>query len=202
MAIDTEAQDVEGEGGIAQDPRRPAVAKASQIGQLPDNAPDVDENKLTPDEAKDALDWFLSDEEIPLTKTLKITLGEREYLWEIRAIDFDTIKRARKLAEEGGQLAAKRARQTGVAPEVDSQQANARIIVAATIKPDLRHAAAVKMQQDGLSHTSPDVDFPAMQLVLHRLRTKPGIIDQIAGAILNLSGYDEEDVVEHAAGKL
>lgn len=199
MATDTEAPDVQ--GGAEEDPRRPAVAKASHIGTLPEGAPVTEANKLSPEEAQTALDWFLSDVDLPLSKELTVKLGDREYLWTIRAIDGDTIKRSRKMAEEGGSVAAKRARQTGVAPEVDTLQANARIVVAGTVDPDLRAAAVAKMAHDGLTHNSPDQDFPAVRLLLHRMRAKPGIIDQIAVAILNLSGYDDEDVQEHAAGK-
>ena len=35
----------------------------------------------------------------------------------------------------------------------------------------------------------------------HRFRRKPGLIDQLAGRIMDLSGYDEEDVREAEAAK-
>lgn len=158
-------------------------------------------------EAQDsATEWFLSDKEIPMTRTLDINVGTPDQrhviVWTITAIDGDTIKRARKQAEEGGSRAAlRRARAAGQAPEVDAQEANARIVVAGSVNPDFRALAKLKMDRQGVS-SPPDPDIPAVMMLKYRLGHKPGLIDLIAGEILSLSGYDDDDIQEHAAGKL
>lgn len=201
MATDTETPaeaESAGAEAPASDHRRDAVRAASILG-----TGDA-KGTLPPEAQQDALEWFLSDEEMPMNKTINVNIGTpdspRLVAWTIKAIDGEQIKHARKMAEEGGSRASRR-RQTGAVVEVDAQEANARIVVAGTEYPDLREVAQVKQQRAGFQERRPDPDAPAVEVLKWRLRHKPGLIDQLAGEILALSGYDDDDIQEHAAGK-
>lgn len=142
----------------------------------------------TQDEANAALDWFLSDDpsqEGELTRTIQINVGgdqERFIDWTIRAIDLDTLRRIRRTV--AGTRAQRRS-----GGELDEVAANLSIVVEGTVNPNLVEAAK------RLGIASPTTALKS------RFRHKPGLIGQIAGEILSLSGYDEEDVREVAASK-
>lgn len=142
----------------------------------------------THEEHNAALDWFLSDDpsdDGELTRTLSLNVGgedEKLIPWTIRAIDLDTLRRIRR------QVAGNRAqRRSG--GEMDEVAANLKIVVEGTVEPPLVEAA----KQMGIA--SPETALKT------RFRHKPGLIGQLAGEILSLSGYDEEDVREVAAAK-
>jgi hypothetical protein len=145
-----------------------------------------------------ALDWFLSDAPAPVEYTFDINIGtprdQRWIKWTIQAVDVDMLRRIRKEAE--GPRRARRQRQPGEPMEVDQQEMSARIVVAGTIDPDLREVARMKGAPD-----HPDPDVPAIQILKHRFRHKPGLIDQLSLEVMSLSGYDDEDIREHMAGK-
>lgn len=180
--------------------RRDAARLGSQIGNGELDA------TLTEQGQQDALAWMLDPEEIPLTQDIDVNVGTpdnpRIFVWTIGPIDGETIKRSRKAAETGGRGRSNRARAAGEVPEVDPQEANARICVAGVISPNLREAAAMKMSAAGAHDPNPDKDANAVALLKHRLRHKPGLIDQIAVKILGLSGYDDDDIQPHSVGKL
>lgn len=146
-----------------------------------------------------ATEWFLSDEELPATRTIRINVGsadaQRWIPWTIRSVDSDVLRRIRT---EGQNRAARRARQATGLSEVDPQEANARIVVEGTVAPDLGEIVLKKLRDD----QRPSDPAAARMIVLkHRFRHKPGLIDQIAGEIMSLSGYDEEDIQEATAAK-
>ena len=157
--------------------------------------------ELSPKAAKSALDWFLSDEEPPRTRTIDLNLGTpdmpRRFAWTITAIGSETLKRIR---EQGISREGRRQQARGEVPQVDNHQINARIVLAGTVEPDLREAAKRKLEAAGET-MPPDPDIPALQLLQHRLRHKPGLIDQLSASVLELSGYDDDDIREHEAGK-
>lgn len=157
----------------------------------------AEELALSPDEQVSALDWFMQDEVIDAEQTIDLNIGttrnRRWIAWTIRAVDTDVLKRIRRDAE--GNRARRRGRTEG-AGDIDPQEANLRIVLAGTIEPDLREICRMKGAPE---HVDPDV--APLQLLKHRFRTKPGLIDQIAGEVMSLSGYDEDDLREHMAGK-
>lgn len=173
---------------------------ASQVGSGA-----VKDGTLSPTAESEALKWFLSTTEIPATIKLDVNVGtphEKQIItWTLRAIDSDTLKKARKMSEEGSR-SVRRARATGQAPEIDGAEANARILVAGSADPDFYMAARTLMAATPGSQAHPDPDTDAVMLLRNRLGHKPGLIDQLAMEVLSLSGYDDEDIVEHAAGKL
>jgi hypothetical protein len=144
-----------------------------------------------------ATEWFLSDEPLVSQKNVEINVGtdeaKRWITWTITSVDGEVLKRIRREGESGGN---RRQRRAGGASEIDPQEANARIVVEGTISPDLAEVARRK----GLPETA-DPKYGAVQVLKHRLRDKPGLIDQLAGEIMSLSGYDEEDLRESLAAK-
>ena len=66
----------------------------------------------------------------------------------------------------------------------------AAIVAAGTVEPDLQQIAA-------------QMGAPTIAaMLLRRFSHKPGLIGQISGEIMGLSGFDDEDVAEVEAGKL
>lgn len=175
---------------------REALVAASQNGQGVKGAP-----TLTAEGQSLAVEWFLSNEEIPAEKTLDVNVGARTVPWTIKAIDADALKQARKMSEEGSRTQKRARAQSGVAAEVDQAENNARVVIAGTVDPDLRKLAAEMQAKIGFVDHRPDKDAAAVELLRDRFANKPGIIDMLAGEIVVLSGYDDEAVVEHAAGK-
>lgn len=137
--------------------------------------------KITAQESADALEWFLSDSDaVDLSTPIQINVGSRDeprwVEWIIRPVDMDKLRRIRRKAQNAG----RRQRQ----PDMDETTANIQIVLEGTVKPDLRAAA----RQLGI------VD-PA-DAVRTRFAHKPGLVTQIAGEIMSVSGYDDEDVRE------
>jgi hypothetical protein len=153
-----------------------------------------------------AVEWFLSDEPVAVEHTVQINIGtpwqERWIDWTIRAVDTEILSRIRKEAD-GGNRRARRERERNPEPGADLaalQDANSRIVLAGTVIPDLREVARMKITAAG-EPLHPDPDVPALMLLKHRFRNKPGLIDQLSNEIMGLSGYDDEDIREHQAGK-
>lgn len=134
-----------------------------------------------------ALEWLLSDEDDgEVTKDVQINLagglGERWITWKLRSVDREILRSIQRT------VTGNRAQRRG-GGEADAGQANLRIVACATVEPDLVEAAKRRNIQEG-----PDPMFAPMQLLAWRFRGRPGLIDQLAGEVLNLSGYDEEDL--------
>src|SRR4051812_44208265 len=134
--------------------------------------------------ADEATKWFLeADNEDFVTDEIKLNVGTKNkpswIVWSVRSIHRDRIDQIRKQS---------RTERRGVI-EANEMQANLRIAAEGTIAPDLRDPAIRGQYAD-----------PADALNA-RFRAKGGLIDQIAGKIIELSGYDDDDVKEvEAAG--
>lgn len=156
--------------------------------------------RLQPEQAQDALEWLLDDtdeDEGDLTHTLEINVGGpakddgtsddprrpvRWIKWVIEPVDEGVIRKILNNAGDGG--GGRRRRRQGQSTEAGSQgaDANLKIIVAGTVDPDLTVAAQTKNIAD-----------PSL-IVRMRFKKKPGLLGQIADAIMELSGFNNEDV--------
>lgn len=134
--------------------------------------------RITPEAENAAVEWFLSDEE-PLEKIIEFNVGtenEQHWVpWTVQPVDLEVLRRIRK--NSGGR------RGEGL----DEVEANLKIVVAGTVNPDLREMAKAR-----------GVPAPEEALRL-RFASKPGLLGQIAGEILSLSGYDAEDLRDPTA---
>lgn len=179
---DTPADDLEGHDLIAQ----VAAEKGEPVGP-------VGQQK--------ALDWFLSDEEEDITKTLRLNVGGPVdddgvaidlrkppvwIEWVIRPVDLDEIKRIRRQSQDAKSRRQQRLRGPG---ETDDNQFNLGLVVTATIEPDLPEAARSMKGPDGQR----GVADPRLA-VKWRFRNKSGLIGQIVGEILDFSGFNDNDV--------
>jgi hypothetical protein len=141
--------------------------------------------KLQPEEHASALQFFLDARaDAPQgvsTKTLELRVGERWFDWTIRPVDMDTMRTIRKRAMD-----TKQARRSG---DVDENRVNLAMVVAGTVSPDLQDEAR-KAHRDGIGPPDP------VQVLKMMMQDKPGYIAQIAGEIMSISGFDDEDVRE------
>lgn len=145
--------------------------------------------------ASDALDWLLSDSgddaESITTRNIEINVGTPQapqwISWTIRNVDRALLRQLQD--QRSGSRAQRRGGQ--MAAEVDPEQTALRIVSHGTVAPDLDKAADVKGVQ-----RSPDPHYHRMTILSHRFRNKPGLIDQLAGEIFDLSGYDEGAIRE------
>lgn len=149
----------------------------------------ADKKKLSSKETVDALDWFLADDDGDFTHELRLNVGtrdkERWISWEIQPVDLDTLKKIRRLAQAGSRAQ----RRSGNPGELDEVEANLRIVLEGTASPDLKAIAAQMDYKD-----------PA-EVLKYRFRHKPGLIGQISGEIMSISGYDDDDIKDvEAAG--
>ncbi|HTE59509.1 MAG TPA: hypothetical protein VK631_04110 [Solirubrobacteraceae bacterium] len=142
--------------------------------------------EMTEDRYADTIAFLLSDTVEVELKRLNVRVGGTEeepkkVPWLIKAIDTEVIRSAEREATSGNRSA----RRTGQA-EYDELKANLRIVVEGTHKPDLKALA----KQQGIAD--------AVILLRRQFMNRPGIIPQIAGEIMALSGFDSDDV--RAAG--
>lgn len=171
------AGDEEDERGV-----RTAAESASAIGQG---------RQISDPEADRALAWFLSDEPVaPQTEDLELDFGTEDapqiVPWTIQAVTMDVMRQIRKEAAE-----TKTARKSG---QVDESRVNLAVVVAGTVSPDIKQAA-IELFQAGRGSGDP------IQTLKERFEVKPGFIAQLAGRIMSLSGFDDEDVREVEAAK-
>jgi hypothetical protein len=176
----TDADDVRTVGGT-----EPANDKAS----LPDAVKAAaNGEKLGDEEQDEALAWMLSDEGDATQnyRHLQINVGTKAtpkwVPWVIQNVERETLRQIERAASGNRQQ-----RRQGA--DADRADANVRVVAAATISPDLDHVADVKGIQ-----RAPDPLYHRMQALKWRFRNKPGLIDQIAGEVMDVSGYDDEDV--------
>jgi hypothetical protein len=140
--------------------------------------------KLRPQESASALDFFLQAREQDSgtrTKALQLRVGEGWFDWVIRPVDMDTMRSIRRRAMD-----TKQARRTG---DVDENRVNLAMVVAGTVEPNLQ-AEAKEAHAKGVGPPDP------AEILRMMLADKPGYIAQIAGEIMSLSGFDDEDVRE------
>jgi|1186.fasta_scaffold423673_1 hypothetical protein len=148
-----------------------------------------------------ALDWFLTDEDDDITKTLRLNVGgpvDEDGVaidarkppvwieWVIRPVDLDEIKRIRRQSQDPKSRRQQRMRGQG---ETDDNQFNLGLVVTATIEPDLAQAAQSMKGPDGQRGVA-----DARLAVKWRFRNRSGLIGQIVGEILDFSGFNDNDV--------
>lgn len=144
--------------------------------------------KLDPDEIHDAVELFLAEEgEEPEIEPqeLKLNLGTRDkpkyVAWTVVPVDDEEIVQIRKRSSKGN-----RARRRAGEADIDENLVARRIVVKGTVNPDLAELGKSMRLAD-----------PADALLAYFRRFgKTGLILQISGEILNISGYDEDDISE------
>lgn len=151
-------------------------------------APPAEGDELSPAEtrvAEDATNWLLEsfDGAIPAeTKTLQLNVGTSVaphwIAWTIRAVEGQVLRTIRARAAEAATRSKGGAQDTADA----AFRANMRVVVEGTVDPDLTEIA----KRRGLAHGE--------LVVEDAFKSKQGLIDQIAGEIMSLSGYDDDDV--------
>jgi hypothetical protein len=136
---------------------------------------------VTQGEASSALEWFLSeepeeDEEQTHTIELNVGVGDQEHWirWVVRPIDSDELRRVQRQTA----VLRRRGRQDDLAID---QLGNLKVIIAGSVDPDIQTLADQKGK-------APEA------ILLSRFVKKPGLIAQLAGQIMALSGFDDEDV--------
>jgi hypothetical protein len=162
-------------------PQREAVLRAAESVEA---AKDMD-----PTEKLDAVQWFLEDDpdEAPAQRKLEIDVSTdpdhpKIITWVIQALERETIQEIRNKARK--ESFGRKARRQGAEGEPDVALANARIVAQGTVYPNLKDPKVRGVFAD-----------PADALK-HRFRNKAGIIDQLAGHVIEVSGYDDESVKE------
>jgi hypothetical protein len=147
------------------------------------------EDQPTQQEQADALDWFLADaDDTDLTHTFQMNVGsikDKHWIdWTVQPVDMDRLRRIRRSSQQG----SRRARITG-SQDFDEIAANVQVVLEGTVRPDLRDAAKrMGIVDPGIA-------------VRTRFAHKPGLLAQIAGEIMSISGYDDDDVREVDAAR-
>jgi len=143
---------------------------------------------VTVPEAVSATEWFLSEdpeEDENQTHTIELNVGvgdqEQWVRWVVRPVDSDELRRVQRQTN----VLRRRGRQDDLAID---QLGNLKVIIAGSVDPDIEAIAAQKGKQ-------PE------QVLLDQFSKKPGLIAQIAGQIMALSGFDEEDVRDALSAK-
>lgn len=154
------------------------------------------------DQQIDALDYFLAADTPDEGGVLRVDVGvpgdPKVIYWRIKAVDSETLRMIRQTSQ--GNRRMRRSRVPGE-PEIDNQEANARIVVAGSVYPDFNEIVRLKMENVGEKQQIPDPLAAGVLVLKNRLRHRPGLIDQISEHILVLSGFDEDAVQHHAVGK-
>ncbi|MET0604177.1 MAG: hypothetical protein ABW167_19490 [Baekduia sp.] len=151
-------------------------------------------DELSEKEIVGALDYFLAteqDAEVTVEPTeLKLnvgTKGERKLIrWVIAPVEDTRITAIRKESVKG----TRAQRRSGQA-EVDETLVSRKLVVEGTVDPDPRELARTM----GLSDTA-----DAIHAFFKRFG-KTGLITQISGEILSVSGWDDEDLQEVEAAR-
>lgn len=132
-------------------------------------------------EAASALEWFLTedpDEDVEQTHTIELNVGvgdqEHWISWTVRPIDSDELRRIQRQTA----VLRRRGRQDDLAID---QLGNLKVIIAGSVEPDIQALADSKSK-------------PPESILLSRFVKKPGLIAQLAGQIMALSGFDDEDI--------
>jgi hypothetical protein len=150
--------------------------------------------KNDPNRARNALEWFLADEEedespphYPLDLNVGTKPGEENVIrWVVRPVMSTRIDELRRAHQT--QSGNRQQRRRGAAgPELDVARFNAALVFEATVEPNMAEVLEKKKTKEGVS---------GADVVLWRFRHKPLLVDQIAGEILRVSGADEDDLRE------
>lgn len=172
---------------LRQQPGDPGAAAVRRAGKSPEEA-----KAMSHEERRDAVEWFMSDDpdEAPATNSLELNVSTNPeediwIEWIVKALPRERIQDIRDKAKKKG----KRRRRGGEEEDSNAAVANLRIAAEGTEYPNLRDD---RVRGEFLD--------PADALN-YRFRNKPGLIDQICAAVIEVSGYDEEDVRETDAVK-
>lgn len=148
--------------------------------------------KLNDEQAQDALEWFLQadDSQEVEPKSLKLNMGNADkpewISWVIGPVEDTLITKIREQSRKGTRAQKRR----GDA-EIDDMLVARRMVVEGTLEPDLRSLAKSLRMADPAD---------AVQAFFKK-RGKTGLITQLSGEILSISGWDEEDVQEVEAAR-
>lgn len=163
--------------------KRGAKQTVAALADGEQKAPGKQKPALSDEEKQDALEWFMATEDdTELTHTFQINVGgptQKKWVeWTVKPVDMDRLRRIRQKSQ---QQINRRRQQQG---DFDEVAANVAIVVEGTVAPDLRQAAKQ------LNAIEPGL------VVRSRFAHKPGLLAQIAGEIMSISGYDDDDVRE------
>lgn len=147
----------------------------------------------TDEDWAEVTEWLLTETPEVIIRELRLRVGGGDddpkiIPWVVKAIPMAVIKQAEREATQGAAANRSQRRQAAGGPrQYDDVKANLRVIVEGTMKPDLKELAA----QQGLRD--------AAVLVQRRFAYRPGVMAQLAGEIMSISGFDDADV--EAAGQ-
>lgn len=185
------AQSQPSEDDAAKDRRLAAVHAAAEI---PDDASPEQLADLSPREAQDATDWFLSPEpesEGYMDFELNVVHGlpQKWVRFRVGVLDPQRITEIRQQ-----HVITRLNPRTGEEEEIlDSVAANRRIAAEGLLRPDMGDPRNRKVRDQSYAD-------PADALVA-RFAHKPALIDHIAGYVVEVTGYNERDSREVRAGK-
>jgi hypothetical protein len=176
-------QEAEALAAAANDPeaerRKAAVDAAANV---------EDPKDLTEQEAMDGAEWFMSDEEEDEGYLdFDLNVGQKSPKWvrfRVQALTrerIDQIRKQNQIIQPDGTIQNR------------ELEANVRIAVEALISPNL------SKPENRVVRGQTFMD-PADALVA-RFAHKPGLVDQITGKAIDVSGYNEGDIREVRAGK-
>lgn len=153
-----------------------------------------DNQKLTDETLEDATAWFMSSnpEETVAYRTLALNVSSdpdvvHEVKWVVQALPRERIAKIRAGTQNSAE-GRRRQRQERdlVLEQLDS---SAKIAAEGTVVPNLRDPKVLGEYADPVT------------ALRARLQNKPGLIDQISGHVLEVSGYNDDDVREIEAAK-
>jgi hypothetical protein len=178
VAEQPEAEDIRTPG---PPPMQRAEAEADALGVVA-NSP----RTATDEEKQSALEWFMADDDeatdptYPLEVNVSTDPGRPRWItWRIKPVAstrIDYLRRTFTMPVNREQ------RRKGAMGDLDASKFNAALVFESTVDPDL----SIPMGQGKFADGA--------QLIMHRFRNKPLLIDQIAGQILFYSGGDDDDL--------
>lgn len=150
------------------------------------------------DDVQAVTEWLLSDNAEVNSRKLTVVAGgsdEKPIIvdWYITAINIDVIRSAEREASGAGQGRGARRGQ----PQYDELAANLRIVAESTWSIVAKGAPSDPNQSIKNLAKSRGLRDPTTWLQM-KFRHKPGLIAQVAGEVMALSGFDKDDV--RAAG--
>lgn len=169
-----------------------AAVRGDAVKEMAVAPPEPKDGRIEPDEeakVRDATEWLLEAFDNPtaeVTRDLDLNVGSPAapvwVKWTIRAVAGDELRRIRARAADTLSENAGRKRSGTLADTQTAYRSNIDIIVAGTAVPDLIRVAAARNVAD-----------PGI-VIEEAFRSKSGLVEQTAAAIMGLSGYDDEDV--------
>lgn len=182
---------------VPKPPDEPGLAATRRVAAAEEKSVVVEgrrarELDVAEEDAEDATTWLLASfhEEVePPEHTLILNVGSisqpRKIRWRIRALPRETIDKIREESLPQSNRAMRRGALGNLLGDQKQQfKANVRLIIAATLDPDVRAVSA----RTGLA--SPE------EFLLETFRYVSGLVEFIASAVLTLSGYDEDNVTD------